>query len=128
MDRSTSVLTSVKKMLGLEEAYDVFDNDILMHINANLAILCQEGIGPAEGISIENKDQTWEIFTPSIPGKVLDMLPTYLYIKVKLAFDPPESSKTAESYENMAREYEIRMYTELNDYLPGVEPKPIKIK
>ena len=43
-----SILTSIKKMLGIDEEYTHFDADVIMDINSVLMILTQLGVGPAE--------------------------------------------------------------------------------
>lgn len=50
-----SILTSVKKLLGLPADYEAFDPDIVMYINTVLMILSQMGVGPKEGFSFPIK-------------------------------------------------------------------------
>lgn len=57
-----SILTSVKKMLGLSEEYDAFDLDIITHINSVFTILTQIGVGPGNGFMIEDKTPVWTDF------------------------------------------------------------------
>ena len=47
-----SILTSVKKLLGLAEGYTAFDADLIMHINSVLMILNQMGVGPEKTFAI----------------------------------------------------------------------------
>ena len=82
-----SILTSIKKLLGITEEYDQFDPDIIMHINSVFMILTQLGVGPAEGFSIEDDTAVWTDFIQDV--KKLESVKTYVYLKVKLAFDPP---------------------------------------
>lgn len=102
-----SILTSVKKMLGPEEQYEHFDQDIITHINTALATLAQLGVGPEDGFVIENKSAKWEDFIGN--DKLLKLVPTYVYIKVRLAFDPPTTAAVLEAFERQAKEYEWRI-------------------
>lgn len=102
-----SILTSIKKMLGPEEEYEHFDTDIIFHINTALATLAQLGVGPEDGFSIENKEAKWSDFLGT--NKLLNLVPTYIYLKVKVAFDPPSSASVLESFERQIKQYEWRV-------------------
>ena len=102
-----SILTSIKKLLGITEEYDQFDPDIIMHINSVFMILTQLGVGPAEGFSIEDDTSVWSDFIQDI--KKLESVKTYIYLKVKLAFDPPLSSAVIESMNRLINELEWRL-------------------
>ena len=102
-----SILTSIKKLLGITEEYDQFDPDIIMHINSVFMILTQLGVGPAEGFSIEDDTAVWTDFIQDI--KKLESVKTYIYLKVKLAFDPPLSSSVIESMNRLINELEWRL-------------------
>lgn len=102
-----SILTSIKKMLGIMERYTIFDADIIMHINSVFATLTQLGVGPSEGFSIEDDDSTWSDFIPE--GSKLESVKSYMYLKVRMLFDPPLTSSVLESMNRMASEYEWRL-------------------
>lgn len=102
-----SILTSVKKMLGITEEYEHFDIDLIMHINSVLSILTQIGVGPSEGFSIKDKSATWEEFIPKNPQ--LSMVKSYMYLKVRLLFDPPLGSAVADSINRQISELEWRL-------------------
>lgn len=102
-----SILTSIKKLLGIEEEYTQFDNDIIMHINSALLNLTQLGVGPAEGFLIEDDTATWEDFIGD--SNQLQAVKSYMYLKVKLLFDPPLSSSVIESMNRMIAELEWRL-------------------
>lgn len=102
-----SILASTKKVLGVPEADTSFDVDIVMHINSELAVLSQIGIGPAEGFMIDGSDETWDAFTG--PGPRLNMAKSYVYTRLKLLFDPPGTSFAIESLEKLAGEYLWRL-------------------
>lgn len=102
-----SILTSIKKLLGIEEEYTQFDNDIIMHINSVFLNLTQLGVGPAEGFLIEDDTATWEDFIGD--SNQLQAVKSYMYLKVKLLFDPPLSSSVVESMNRMIAELEWRL-------------------
>ena len=102
-----SILNSTKKILGLTEDDTSFDLDILLHINSVLAILTQVGIGPEEGFTIEDSTPTWEAFVGT--DKQLSLVKTYVYLKVRLVFDPPTTSFAIESFNEQVRELEWRL-------------------
>ena len=102
-----SILTSIKKLLGITEEYNQFDPDIIMHINSVFMILTQLGVGPAEGFSIEDDTAVWTDFIQDI--KKLESVKTYIYLKVKLLFDPPLSSAVIESMNRLINELEWRL-------------------
>lgn len=103
-----SILTSIKKLLGITEDYDAFDQDIVMHINTVFMVLTQMGVGPSEGFTIEDDTATWSEFI-SDPTK-WEMLKSYIYLRVKLLFDPPLSSAVMESMNKQISEFEWRLY------------------
>lgn len=105
-----SILTSIKKVLGIEKDYTHFDQDIIMHINSVFATLTQLGVGPAEGFSITGKDEVWEDFIPQNPK--FEFLKSYMYQKVKLLFDPPLSSAVIEAMNRSIAEFEWRLNVE----------------
>lgn len=102
-----SILTSVKKMLGITDDYKHFDPDIIMHINSVFMILTQLGLGPEEGFVIYNETEVWEDFLSSTTD--LQAVKSYMYLKVRLLFDPPSSSAVTESMNRMISEYEWRL-------------------
>lgn len=102
-----SILTSVKKVLGIAEADTSFDPDILMHINSVFATLNQIGIGPVEGFMIEDSADTWDAFIGTDPR--LNQVKTYVYLRVRLLFDPPGTSYALDSMNEQIREQEWRL-------------------
>lgn len=103
----TSILTSIKKLLGVAEDYIEFDEDIITHINSVLLNLNQLGVGPEEGFMIEDDTACWEDFIED--ETKLQAVKSYIYLKVKLLFDPPLSSSVTESYNRMIAELEWRL-------------------
>jgi len=116
----SSILTSVKKSLGLDEAYTAFDPDVTMYINGVLATLNQLGIGPDNGFQIADKTSTWESFLGTDPR--LNFVPSYVLMRVRLLFDPPATSFGIQAIEAMIKEYEFRIstYREVSLWTPVV--------
>ena len=102
-----SILTSIKKLLGIDEEYEHFDSDIIMHVNSVFMILNQLGVGPTEGFSIKDKTATWEDFVTDLTK--VEAIKSYVYLKVKLLFDPPLSSSVMESINRTISELEWRI-------------------
>lgn len=102
-----SILTSIKKLLGISEEYTMFDSDLIMHINSVFMILTQLGIGPSEGFNIEDDSATWDEFVSD--DLKLDLIKSYIHLKVKLLFDPPLNSAVIESMNRMINEFEWRL-------------------
>lgn len=101
-----SILTSIKKLLGIAEDYTHFDEDIIMHINSVFSVLSQLGVGPSEGFIITGKNETWNEFMDS---STLEAVKSYMHYKVKLLFDPPLSSNTMEAMNRVISELEFRL-------------------
>lgn len=104
---SDSILTNTKKILGIEDEYTAFDVDILTHINSVFSTIAQLGIGPEEGFEIEDKDATWDSFLDG--NKNLNAIKTYVYLRVRLLFDPPTTSYLMSSMQNQIQELEWRL-------------------
>ena len=107
-----SILQSIKKLLGLDENYDAFDDDVMMHINSVLMILTQLGVGPNNGFSITGEEETWENYLGEDISK-LSAVKTYVYLKVKTMFDPTSSSVVNEATKEMLKELEWRLNSEV---------------
>lgn len=104
-----SILTSIKKLLGVPENYAQFDDDIIMHINTVFLNLTQLGVGPATGFFIEDDGAVWSDFVNINEDARLNAIKTYVYLKVKLLFDPPLSPAVIQSMNNMISELEWRL-------------------
>lgn len=94
-------------MLGIPEEDSAFDNDIVMHINTVFGILTQMGVGSQDGFSITGYSEEWNSFTES--QTKLEMVKSYIYLKVRLLFDPPQSSSLIESINRLISELEWRL-------------------
>lgn len=114
------ILSSIKKLLGLNDNITVFDNDITIHINTVFANLAQMGVGPKDsegrniGFRISTGSEVWGDFTAN--DILIENVKTYVYIKVKMVFDPPQSSALIDAYNSQARELEWRLYTKEGGY------------
>lgn len=102
-----SILTTIKKLLGISEEYEHFDSDIIVHINSAFMILTQLGVGPANGFSISDEMSLWSDFLGDDPR--LEAVKTYIHLKVKLLFDPPTNSAVIESLNKSISELEWRL-------------------
>lgn len=102
-----SILDSVKKVLGLSPDYDVFDVDIIMHINSVFSTLHDLGIGPDDGFEIEDDVAGWSSFLGD--DKVLNRVKTYVTLKVRMLFDPPSTAHLTAAYEKQIAELEWRL-------------------
>lgn len=105
-----SILTSIKKLLGIEEDYEHFDPDIIMHINSVFMILSQIGVGPEGGYRIQDESNTWDEYI--IDKDNLDSVKSYIHLQVKLLFDPPQSSAVMEAMKRMIDQLEWRLNVE----------------
>jgi len=104
---SNSILTSIKKLLGIEEDYTQFDTDVIIHINSALMSLNQLGIGPETGFAVVDKNQTWSNYLGTEVN--VEAVKTYIYLKVRLIFDPPSSSSVIDAMERQIQEFEWRL-------------------
>lgn len=104
---SDSILLTIKKLLGIMEDYTVFDEDIIVHINSSLMTLNQIGVGGEKPFLITGKEQNWNELSDNI--EYLQAIKTYIYISVRLIFDPPSSSYVLTALKEQLKEYEWRI-------------------
>lgn len=97
-----SILKTIKGLLGPDDDYTVFDPDIIVFINSALATLTQIGVGPSGGFRIAGEDETWDDFIGD--REDIDSVKEYIYMKVKMAFDPPTSSFVMSAYQDACNE------------------------
>lgn len=103
-----SILTTIKKLLGISEEDESFDLDVMVSINTAISILSQLGVGPESGFHVTGKDELWEDYL----GEDLTMFQEVkndIYYRVRLIFDPPTSSSAVSAMENGINELEWRM-------------------
>lgn len=102
-----SILTSIKKLLGMTEDYTAYDDQIIIHVNSVFMILTQLGVGPEDGFAIKDKEAAWNDFVSD--ETKLELVKSYVYLKVKLLFDPPSNSSVIESINRQINEFEWRL-------------------
>lgn len=102
-----SILTSIKKLLGIEEDYTHFDTDIIMYINSEFMSLSQIGIGPETGFTISDKTTEWSDYLGE--GTNFEAVKSYIYLNVRMIFDPPSSSFVIAAMERKIKEIEWRL-------------------
>lgn len=107
-----SILITIKKLLGISNDYNHFDIDIIIAINSVFNILNQLGVGPSTGFSISDDSAKWSDFIGS--NQKLEMVKTYVYLKVRLLFDPPSSGTHIESINRQISELEWRLNVEVD--------------
>lgn len=102
-----SILTDVKRLLGLVEEDTNFDADIIIHINTAFTILTQLGVGPTDGFYISDKSAQWKDFLSD--NNKFNSVITYVYLKVRMVFDPPQTSFLIESINRNIEQLEWRL-------------------
>lgn len=108
-----SILTSIKKLLGLEEDYEHFDPEIIIHINSAFNVCFQLGVGPQDKqFMIFDKSSVWSDFIND--ARAIEMVKTYIYLKVRLVFDPPSSAFVLTSFESQIKELEWRLNVQVD--------------
>ncbi len=113
-----SILTSIKKLLGLDEDYEVFDIDIIIHINSAFMKLNQLGVGPIDGFSISDKSSVWSDFTNI---KDIEGIKTFVYLSVRLVWDPPQAGYLIEAINKQLDELAWRINLQIESGLNGRE-------
>ena len=118
---SESILNSTKKSLGLAEAYTAFDPELIMHINSVLGVINQLGIGPGEGLAIVDATTTWDALIST--DVRYNPVKTYMYLRVRMLFDPPTTSYLIEAMNSQKAELEWRLGT-LRESVAWIDPTP----
>ena len=106
-----SILDEVKKVLSLASDYTAFDTDVIMHINTVFSTLNQLGAGPEDGFMIEDNTTTWDAFLGGDPR--LNNVKTYMYLRVRLLFDPPTVGYLVDALKNQIQEFEWRINVQM---------------
>lgn len=124
---ASSILNDIKKMLGLESDYKPYDTDITILINGCMMTLQQYGVGPKQGFILTDASQTWDDFFAESGGKMLEAVKTYIYLKVKMVFDPPGTTFVMDAFKETCQEIEWRLKEQMESYpgdIPRVEADP----
>ena len=112
-----SVLESVKKMLGIDAQYDAFDQELIIHINSALGVAKQVGIQLTDSFLIEDADKTWAQVVKD--PNAIPLVKSYIYLKVKLIFDPPSTGVLHEAMERQIQEFEWRLFVDADPVEEG---------
>lgn len=116
----SSILNELRKVVGGSTSpgeITHFDMDLMMHANTYFANLTQLGVG-TPGFMLQDDTQTWRDFLgDNYPPERLSQIKTYIYIKVRLVFDPPQSSAHMSTLKEEAKEIEWRLNVEVD---PGM--------
>ena len=107
-----SILDSIKKILGMPPEYDAFDTDLVIHINSVFGILTQLGVGPEGGFSISDNTTLWKAYLGN--SKDLEMVKSYIALKVRLIFDPPTIGAVMDALKEQIRELEWRLNVQVD--------------
>lgn len=121
---SDSILTSTKKILGIDVAYLAFDLDIITHINSVFSTLTQLGVGPEEGFMIADAEAEWVDFLGA--DLELNAVKTYVYLRVRLLFDPPTTSYLIAAFEKQVEELTWRLNVKREATL-WTDPDPVLV-
>lgn len=103
MAEQTSILKTIRRMMGPDEDYEYFDQDLIIHINAAFSRLCQNGVGPSIPFKIHGVDEVWTDF---IDDGHQEEIKQYVYLSVKIIFDPPSSSSVMNAYKEQIEKLE----------------------
>ena len=110
---SKSVLNTTKKLLGLPEDYDAFDTDVMIHINSVFSTLHQLGVGPQDPFTIEGSEETWGMFIED--QTKIQSVKTYVYLRVRLLFDPPAHAFLLTAVQDQIKELEWRLMAQAEE-------------
>ena len=102
-----SILTSIKKLLGIDETYEHFDADLIMHINSVFMILYQMGVGPNTPYAITDSSDKWTDFSDDV--ETMNAVKSYVFMKVRMMFDPPQNGTLMDSLKQLIDECEWRL-------------------
>lgn len=119
---SDSILYSIKKLIGLDKDYDAFDVDLILHINSVLMIVNQLGVKPETMFSISGPNETWADFLGEDSNKI-NLVKSYVFLKVKLLFDPPSTGVLHEAMERQIQEFEWRLNVQVDDNITIAYPE-----
>ena len=101
-----SILNTIKKLLGIDSSYNAFDQDIIVHINTTINILYQLGLDSCKGFYVQDETETWGDLLSN--NDILNLVQTYVYLRVKSMFDPASGSVN-ESLNRIQQELEWRI-------------------
>lgn len=109
-----NILDSIKSLLGIDAVDFSFDQEIIMHINSIFSTLNQLGVGPSDGFKITDDKTLWTAFTEERID--IEFIKSYIYLKVRLLFDPPQNSFLVKAIEDQTKELEWRIQLQVEPY------------
>ena len=122
-----SILDSVKKMLGVDLVDDSFDMELIIFINDVFSKLNQLAVGPTTTYVIDDRLDKWTDFL--LDRADLNMVRTYMYLQVRITFDPPTNPSLLENMMKRIQEYEWRLNVQAEQALKAVQAKiPIELE
>lgn len=119
-----SILKSTKKVLGLADSFDAYDPDIIQHINSVLSVLNSLGIGPVEGLFIEDEAAVWDDLVESVVQT--NLVKSWLFLRVKMLFDPPTTSFQIQAVRDQIAEFDFRLSVNRDNLVDPVYP-PVEV-
>ena len=121
-----SVLSSVKKTLGLQPEYTPFDDELVIHVNSVLGTLNQLGIGPVGGFEIQGDAETWSQFFATEDPRY-NPVKSYVTLRVRMIFDPPAQQHLTNAFNEQIKELEWRLNTlrEDDEWIDPTPPSPL---
>lgn len=103
MTAETSILKTIRRLIGPNEDYAYFDTDLIIHINSAFSRLCQLGVGPENPFKVTGEDEVWSDF---IDDGYQEEVKQYVYLSVKVIFDPPSSASVLTAYNEQIKKLE----------------------
>ncbi len=104
----SSILSDIKRSLGVEPDVDEYDVDILMHLNSTLAVLYQvSGTNSGSVPYVTDDSVEWDALID--PTGQTAMIRSYIHISVRLLFDAPNTSFAINALKEQKTEYEWRL-------------------
>lgn len=119
-----SILTDTKKNIGITESDTSFDDDIIMHLNSVFSTLQQLGVGPDDGFMVEDSSDEWYDFIGE--NNSWNFIRSYIFLKVKMLFDPPSTSFHLEAMNKQIQEFEFRISVNREWQLNPVDPMSVE--
>lgn len=106
MTDNGSILKEIKKVLGIDEDYKVYDTDVIMFANMAFDTLHQLGVGGPTKFVLIDETQKWSDYI-----KIEDVasVKSYVWIEVRLAFDPPGNSFGITALQDLRKELQHRI-------------------
>jgi hypothetical protein len=118
-----SILNSTKKILGLVAEYTAFDQDIITHINSSLNVLNQLGVGVPNFMIVDDSAK-WEDFIGAVDG--MNLVKSYVFLKVRMLFDPPSTSFAIEAMNKQIEEFEWRLNAQREWLINPNDPRGVE--